>query len=75
MMTMPVPKELRLLLVDDREESKRCIDALAQAGINYQLLPCSDLYEPVLMTRTRAYRGLERIQAYAQSTGQSVRSA
>lgn len=63
-----ITKDIALLLMDEQEESKRCMQALAQAGIEYRILPCSDLYAPVLMTRTQLYRGLERIQEYAIQT-------
>lgn len=68
MIKMQLPKDIRLLLMDEGEESRKCMDTLAKAGIEYRILPCSDLYKPVLMTRTKLYRGLEHIQKYAIQT-------
>lgn len=60
-----ITKDIALLLMDEQEESRRCMQTLAQASIEYQILPCADLPQPVLMTRTEMYRGLDRIQEYA----------
>lgn len=68
MMTMTRSKDL-LLLIDESEESKQCMKHLGEAGISYQILLCSDLYTPLLVTNTQLYRGLDRIQTYAQATG------